>query len=72
VDTGLCYANGITLSPDQTLLCVAGYRTHWVYSYQMQTDRTLTFKQLYYWIHAPDNKDDMVTDGLWMDHDRRR
>lgn len=28
VDTGLRYANGVTLSPDQTLLYVADYRSH--------------------------------------------
>ena len=32
VDTGLRYANGVTLSPDQTLLYVNDYRSHWVYS----------------------------------------
>jgi gluconolactonase len=34
VDTGLRFANGITLSPDQSLLYVADYASHWVYSYQ--------------------------------------
>src|SRR5262249_16400827 len=41
VDTGLVYANGVTLSPDQTLLYVADYRSHWVYSYQIQADGSL-------------------------------
>jgi sugar lactone lactonase YvrE len=30
VDTGLKYANGIALSPDQSLLYVADYRSHWI------------------------------------------
>jgi sugar lactone lactonase YvrE len=41
VDTGLKFANGITVSPDQTLLYVADSRTHWVYSYQIQADGAL-------------------------------
>src|SRR2546426_12670758 len=58
VDTGLRYANGITLSPDQTLLYVDDYGSHWVYSYQIQPDGTLQFKQRYYWLHEPDAADD--------------
>ena len=45
VDTGLRSANGITLSPDQTLLYVADHRSHWIYSFQIQADGTLTAKQ---------------------------
>src|SRR6266542_33363 len=45
VDTGLKYANGITLSPDQTLLYVADYRSHWVYSYLIKPDGSLQAKQ---------------------------
>ena len=71
VDTGLRYANGITLSPDQTLLNVADYRSHWIYSYQIQADGTLAFKQRYYWLHAPDNEDDTGADGMRMDRDGR-
>lgn len=71
VDTGLRYPNGITLSPDQTLLAVADYRSHWIYSYQIQADGTLAFKQRYYWLHAPDNEDDTGADGLRMDRDGR-
>src|SRR5262249_54019 len=35
VDSGLKFANGICLSPDQSLVYVADSRTHWVYSYQI-------------------------------------
>ncbi len=58
VDTGLKYANGVTLSPDQTLLYVADARSHWVYSYVAQPDGKLTAKQKYYHLHMPDNADD--------------
>ena len=55
VDTGLKYTNGITLSPDQTLLYVADYRSHWIYSYVIKTDGTLQSKQRFYiWILVPD------------------
>jgi sugar lactone lactonase YvrE/enterochelin esterase-like enzyme len=71
VDTGLRYANGITLSPDQTLLYVDDNRSHWVYSYQIQPDGTLQFKQRYYWLHVPDTADDSGADGMRVDRDGR-
>ena len=52
VDTGLKFANGITLSPDQSLLYVADSRSHWVYSYQIQPDGSLAYKQKYYHLHV--------------------
>jgi len=71
VDNGLRYSNGITLSPDQTLLYVDDSRSHWVYSYQIQQDGTLQFKQRYYWLHVPDSNDDSGADGMRVDRDGR-
>ena len=71
VDTGLVYANGITLSPDQTLLYVADYRSHWVYSYQIQPDGSLQYKQRYYWLHEYDPVDASLADGIRVDRDGR-
>jgi len=71
VDTGLRYANGITLSPDQTLLYVDDYRSHWVYSYQIQLDGSLQYKQQYFWIHMPDTADSSQADGMRVDRDGR-
>jgi sugar lactone lactonase YvrE/enterochelin esterase-like enzyme len=71
VDTGLRFSNGITLSPDQTLLYVAEMRTHWVYSYQIQPDGSLAHKQRYYWLHVPDNADDCGADGMRVDREGR-
>ncbi|HTB80046.1 MAG TPA: SMP-30/gluconolactonase/LRE family protein [Opitutaceae bacterium] len=71
VDTGLRFANGITLSPDQTLLYANDSRTHWVYSYQIQPDGTLQFKQRYYWLQAADTDDDTRADGMRVDRDGR-
>lgn len=71
IDTGIKYANGITLSPDQTLLYVDDYRSHWVYSYQLQADGTPQFKQQYYWLHVPDTVDISQADGMRVDSDGR-
>src|SRR5262249_59245251 len=71
VDAGLISPSGITLSPDQSLLYVADRPTHWVYSYQVQPDGALQFKQRYYWLHAPDTRDDSGAEGMAVDRDGR-
>ncbi len=71
VDTGLKFANGITVSPDQTLLYVADSRTHWVYSYTINADGSLSNKQKYYHIYQRDTDDDTGADGLRCDRDGR-
>jgi sugar lactone lactonase YvrE/enterochelin esterase-like enzyme len=71
VDTGLKYANGVTLSPDQTLLYVADYRSHWVYSYFIKPDGSLDNKQRFYWLHVPDTSDQSSADGIRVDRDGR-
>ena len=71
VDQGLRFSNGLTLSPDQTLLYVADSRSHWVYSYQVQPDGGLTHKQKYYHLHVPDTADDSGADGMRVDRDGR-
>jgi sugar lactone lactonase YvrE/enterochelin esterase-like enzyme len=71
VDTGLKFANGVTLSPDQSLLYVADTRSHWVYSFQVKADGTLADKQKYYHLHTPDTADDSGADGLRVDRDGR-
>jgi sugar lactone lactonase YvrE/enterochelin esterase-like enzyme len=71
VDTGLKFANGIALSPDQTQLYVSDMRSHWVYGYQVQADGSLKFKQRFYHLHVPDTADDSGADGMRTDHDGR-
>ncbi|HEV3166717.1 MAG TPA: SMP-30/gluconolactonase/LRE family protein [Isosphaeraceae bacterium] len=71
VDTGLVFSNGVTLSPDQTLLYVADYRSHWVYSYQIQPDGSLSYKQKYYHLHVPDTADESGADGIRVDSEGR-
>ena len=71
VDTGIGFPNGITLSPDQTLLYVDDMRSHWVYSFQLQADGSLANKQRYYWLHVPDSADESGADGMRVDRDGR-
>ncbi|MBI5799403.1 MAG: SMP-30/gluconolactonase/LRE family protein [Verrucomicrobia bacterium] len=71
VDTGLKFSNGITLSPDQSLLYVADSRSHWVYSHQIKADGTLQHKQRYFHLHEPDTADDSGADGLRTDREGR-
>jgi sugar lactone lactonase YvrE/enterochelin esterase-like enzyme len=71
VDSGLKFANGIALSPDQTLLYVADFGSHWVYSYQVQPDGSLQHKQRFFHLHAPDTADDAGADGMRVDRNGR-
>jgi gluconolactonase len=71
VDTGLKLCNGVTMSPDQSLLYVNDMRSRWVYSYQIQPDGSLGLKQKYYHLHVPDTADDSGADGMRVDRDGR-
>jgi gluconolactonase len=71
VDEGLKFANGVTLSPDQTLLYVADFASHWVYSFQAQPDGSLRYKQRYFHLHSPDTADDAGADGMRVDRNGR-
>jgi sugar lactone lactonase YvrE len=67
VDSGLRFANGIALTPDQTELLVTESATHWVWIYAIQSDGTLTYKQRFGWLHVPDEEDNAWPDGLRCD-----
>jgi sugar lactone lactonase YvrE len=72
VDTGgVRYMNGVTFSPDQSLLYVADYRSHWVYSYVVQPDGTLAHKQRFFWLHVADTDDQSNADGIRTDTEGR-
>ena len=71
LDNGLIFANGITLSPDQTQLYVTESMTHWVWAYQVQADGKLSHKQKFGWLHTRDNEDFAWADGLKCDRDGR-
>jgi gluconolactonase len=70
-DQGLIFPNGVALSPDQTLLYVAESMTHWIWSYQIRHDGTLTNKQRFGWLHVRDTEDYAWADGLTCDRDGR-
>ena len=71
VDSGLKYANGVTLAPDQSLLYVDDSHSHWVYNYVIQPDGTLADKQRYDWLHERDVDEDTGADGMRCDRDGR-
>ncbi|QVL35018.1 SMP-30/gluconolactonase/LRE family protein [Telmatocola sphagniphila] len=67
VDKGLRFSNGICTSPDQTLLYVSDSATHWVYSYQIQPDGSLKYKQKFFHLHVRDSEDESGADGMRVD-----
>jgi len=67
VDEGLKFANGLTLSPDQTQLYITESATHWVWIYKIKNDGTLAWKQHYGWLHAADADDNAWADGIKCD-----
>jgi sugar lactone lactonase YvrE/enterochelin esterase-like enzyme len=67
VDTGLGFANGLTVTPDQQFLLVADSRDHWLTSYRIKADGTLDAKQKYTHLHMPDSAADAHADGVRCD-----
>ena len=67
VDEGLKFANGLTLTPDQTQLYVTESASHWVWLYSIKPDGTLTNKQRYGWLQVPDGSENAWSDGLKCD-----
>jgi gluconolactonase len=67
VDEGLKFANGITLSPDQTQLYVTESASHWVWVYQVKADGILSNKQRFGWLHVADVNENAWSDGLKCD-----
>jgi sugar lactone lactonase YvrE len=63
---------GIAVSPDQSTLYVADGASHWVYSYQIQPDGSLTNKQRFHQLQAPAAADAAdVAAGMCVDADGR-
>jgi sugar lactone lactonase YvrE len=67
VDDGLKFPNGVALSTDQTQLYATESASHWVWSYSINTDGTLSNKQRYGWLHVPDTEENAWPDGLKCD-----
>ena len=56
--------NGITVSPDQTLLYVAHFPGRFIYSYQIAADGRLNYKQPYFHLHLPPMGTESHADGM--------
>ncbi len=56
--------NGITVSPDQTLLYVAHFPGRFIYSYQIAADGRLNYKQPYFHLHLPLSGTESHADGM--------
>lgn len=67
VDKGLAFPNGVRLVPDQSLLLVADMKGRFAFSYQVQPDGSLAFKQQFCHLHIPDDKVDSGADGMTVD-----
>jgi gluconolactonase len=70
VDADLKYAVGVALTADQRFLCVTDGSSHQVYSYLIQPDGSLIYKQRYYYLHV-DTVDRSGADGMCADRDGR-
>ncbi|MCX7009130.1 MAG: alpha/beta hydrolase-fold protein [Kiritimatiellaeota bacterium] len=58
VDSGLKFATGMAVRPDQWLLSVADGHSKWIYSYQMEADGKLTNKERFFHLFVSDWDDD--------------
>jgi sugar lactone lactonase YvrE len=67
VDTGVTEPNGVTLTPDQSLLLVADTKGQLVYSFQIQADGSLGFKQPHFYLHVPAGSPRSGANGMKVD-----
>jgi len=70
-DEGIERPNGIALSPDRTLLYAADTRGQFVYSFQIQPDGKLAFKQPFFHLHLPYGETASGADGMTVDTEGR-
>jgi len=71
VDKGIKLPNGVALSPDQSLLYVADTRGQFVYSFQIQPDGSLNYKQPFFHLHIAPLETDSGADGMTVDTEGR-
>lgn len=71
VDTGISFPNGVVMSPDQSLLFVAESRGRFVYSFQIQKDGKLAYKQPFFHLHVPSTQTNSSADGMAVDTEGR-
>jgi sugar lactone lactonase YvrE len=70
VDADLKQAIGVAFTSDRRFLCVTDAGMHQVYSYLIEPDGSLTYKQRYYYLHV-DTVDRSGADGMCADRDGR-
>ena len=71
VDKGLEYPNGLILSPDEGTLVVVDMKSADVYSFRVEPDGSLKFKQAYWTLRTAPGKDDCGADGMTVDSQGR-
>lgn len=71
VDEGIEQPNGIMVSPDHTLLTVIDTNGHYGYSFQIQPDGSLKYKQQFHHLHRDDYELKSGGDGLTVDVEGR-
>ena len=71
VDTGIGFPAGVCLSPDQSLLLVSDLVGQSVYSFQIQNDGSLAYRQAYHHLHLPDDPRGSGADGMTVDTEGR-
>jgi sugar lactone lactonase YvrE len=71
VDTGLEFANGLTLTPDQGQLVVADMKTRFLYAFRIEADGSLSQKQPYFSLQIPVTANDGGGDGMEADAEGR-
>jgi len=71
VDEGIEFPNGVIVTPDQSLLTVADTRGRFLYSYQIQPDGSLAYKQPDGHLHRPDDSGQSGADGMTVDTEGR-
>lgn len=71
VDEGIEFPNGVIVSPDQTLLTVADTRGRFTWSFQIQEDGSLAYKQQYGHLHVADETHHSGADGMAVDREGR-
>jgi gluconolactonase len=69
----IIFPNGVRFSPDESLLLVADTGSKWVWSFQVQTDGSLSNGEPFYHLELPDDVDNGMmrsgADGMTLDRD---
>jgi gluconolactonase len=71
VDEGIGFANGVIASPGQEFLYVSDTRGRFIYSYQIQADGSLRYKQPYGYLHLTEDGGESGADGMTVDSEGR-